>query len=460
MAGRTSTPRRGETSPSNRRGDRKPIEKQTNQALPILIGGGAVLLVLILIFATRGGGGSKAAPEEETPRVARPAPPPVEQDPFAGLQAKVESAAVPVGQRFLEALSAKDASGTRALLEFPRFHENEARRLEAEGKAYESWATLSAERQQEYKDTLVKRLLPSEASLKSWRLDTMVLDEHRPEAKFLDSDEPDVAQRYRRLEVLFKMRPADWTPQKGKKLSLPIYVGLYRTGEEWSVEDLSIEVRISGANTRLHAPNPASSAYQKLLANAPGGGQKVDLTGDIGEQLEGGPRRVKLEDGTVGLAAKPAPVPYFESTPAETRAKIEQLLATMLDPQETTGWVGARDQLLLLKRDAMPAVLTQLARIYKQAVEEAKGNDPLDDQELDKLQKVTQLLMKMREEIYQEEYDPKVGFSRNEYASNELDRMRKDINKVAMFWFGWWHEKKDVIPQGEPTTLRRPRSRG
>ena len=67
--------------------------------------------------------------------------------------------------------------------------------------------------------------------------------------------------------------------------------------------------------------------------------------------------------------------------------------------------------------------------------------------------------MKMREEVYQQEYDPKVGFSRMEYASNEADRMRKDINKVAMFWFGWWHENQSVIPQGEPTTLRRPRNR-
>jgi hypothetical protein len=458
VAGRTSTPRRGETSPSNRRGEKKPVEKQTNQALPILIGGGAVLFILILIFATRGGG-TKTAEPEQTARVERPAPPPVQKDPFEEIRAGIESVAVPIAQSFLEKLSAKDASGVRALLEFPRFHENEARRLEAEGKAYEAWATLSAERQQEYKDGLVKRLLPSESSLKSWRLDTMVLDDHRPETKVLDSDAPDVTQRYRRLEVLFKMRPADWTPAKGKKISLPIYVGLYRTGAEWSVEDLAIEVRMSGANTRLHAPNPASAAYQKLVANAPGGGQKVDLTGSIEDQLEGGPRRVRLEDGTVGLAAKPAPVAYLETTSAETRAKIEQLMATMLDPAQTTGWAAARDELLLLKRDAMPAALTQLARIYKQAVEEAKSTDLLDDQELDKLQKVTQLLMKMREEVYQQEYDSKVGFSRMEYAADEADRMRKDINKVAMFWFGWWHENQNVIPQGEPTTLRRPRNR-
>lgn len=454
MAGRTSTPRRGEpTSP--RRGDRKPIEKKRNEALPIIIGGGAVLLIGILIFATRGGG-KKNEPEEEAPRIVRPAPMPQPADPFAALRAQVESTAIPVGQQFLEAVSAKDMNATRSLLEFPRFYENEARRLEAEGKAYEAWATLSGERQTEYKDSLVKRLMPSETSLKSWRLDTMVLDEQRPESKFLDAEELDVAERYRRLEVLFKMVPADWKPGAGKKLALPVYVGLYRTGEEWTVEDLSIEVRMKGEETRLYAPNPASAFYNRLVSGA-GGGQKVDLEGDLAEQLEGGPRRVKLEDGTVGLAAKPEPVPYLESTAPETRTKIEQLMSQMLDPAETTGWVAARDELLSLKRDAMPAALTQLARIYKQAVEEAKGNDPLQDQELDKLQKVTQLLMKIREEIYLEEYDPKVGFSRMEYASDELARMRKDINKVTMFWFGWWHQNKDVIPTGEPTTLRRPR---
>ncbi|MBK9383981.1 MAG: hypothetical protein IPN34_04055 [Planctomycetes bacterium] len=413
-----------------------------------------MLLILILIFLTRGGK-SKPPEPEETARIQRPAPPPVEQDPFAEIRASIESAAVPVAQSFLEKLSAKDTGGVRALLEFPQFHENEARRLEAEGKAYEAWATLSAERQQEYKDGLVKRLIPSESSLKSWRLDTMVLDSFRPEAKFLDSGEPDVTQRYRRLEILFKMRPAEGSQQKAN-LRTPIFVSLYRTGEEWSVADLCILLK---GEKRFYAPNPASSEYQKFLANAPGGGQKVDLTGDIEDQLEGGPRRVRLEDGTVGLAAKPAPVAYLETTSAETRAKIEQLMATMLDPAQTTGWAAARDELLLLKRDAMPAALTQLARIYKQAVEEAKSSDLLDDQELDKLQKVTQLLMKMREEVYQQEYDSKVGFSRMEYAADEADRMRKDINKVAMFWFGWWHENQNVIPQGEPTTLRRPRNR-
>ena len=65
----------------------------------------------------------------------------------------------------------------------------------------------------------------------------------------------------------------------------------------------------------------------------------------------------------------------------------------------------------------------------------------------------------MREEVYEQEYLPTLGFSMFEYQFADFAKMQRRIRSLSMFWFGWWVKHKDVIPKGEPIIPGRKKKR-
>jgi hypothetical protein len=418
----------------------------------LLIIGGIVAggLLIVALFAMSSG---KTPPKEEEESDFRPyeRSTPVVERPDPGPSAAQREIMVTCRQA-LEAIWDRNADFLAEQLHFPSYYARERGRLAAEAEEdgrecpLKPWEELPQSERDTYAADLVRRIIHPPEQVRSWRLREWVFDDAEPIVAH--SNAPDGMPDLTRAVAQYKLRPKDWEPGTAtKKYVLWVHLFAVLADGAWLLEDIGVKVRSKGEDMLRFVPHPLSRDYDKLLGRR---GREIDVTRDIESQLSEEGEYVRTADGEEGFAAKPRTIAHLDSTPAEVRRRIDQLMAKMLDPDETTGWKRAQLDLLQIKRASLPALLTSLYGFYKRAVEGVDQENAWTQDDVGKIQKIAQTLALMREQVYEEEYLEELGFSMFEYQGpSDYPRMQRRLRGLAMFWFGWWSQNKDVTPKGE-----------
>ncbi len=133
-------------------------------------------------------------------------------------------------------------------------------------------------------------------------------------------------------------------------------------------------------------------------------------------------KRTVLSDGSQVIEAEPGPIPYLDETTAETRKRIDALIAKLVDielPGRESNKV--KQELVLFGREAIPPLLT---KFYEMNL---KGFDDMDDAIA--AQQVHQMLSQI------------TGYVTSFKAHEALGASKERRDSGVRQWFGWYHRK-------------------
>lgn len=133
-------------------------------------------------------------------------------------------------------------------------------------------------------------------------------------------------------------------------------------------------------------------------------------------------QRTTLSDGSQVIEAEPGPVPYLDETTAESRQKMEELIAKLIDPELPARELTAvRAELELFGREAVPPLLTKFYEMNLEGFdtyEQAVG---------------AQLVHQTLHEI--------TGYVTTFKASEALGATKERRDSGVRQWFGWYNRK-------------------
>ncbi len=135
--------------------------------------------------------------------------------------------------------------------------------------------------------------------------------------------------------------------------------------------------------------------------------------------------KVTLSDGSRVLEREPEPLEHLESTPADVRARIDSLYATMVDLDLTKEAMQARADIVDIGRPAIPILLTGLF------------NTPLDT---DDNAIIANIIVTALRDITDQYFGYEPQILAGSAAGTTEERRASAIKQ----WFAWWHlnEKK------------------
>ncbi|MEO2093361.1 MAG: zinc-ribbon domain-containing protein [bacterium] len=133
-------------------------------------------------------------------------------------------------------------------------------------------------------------------------------------------------------------------------------------------------------------------------------------------------KRTVLSDGSQVIEAEPGPIPYEDTTSAETRQQIDALLVKLVDlelPGRESNKV--KQELVLYGKEALPPLLTLFYEMN------LKGFDELEDAIA--AQQVHQMLSEI------------TGYITTFKAHEALGASQERRDSGVRQWFGWYHRK-------------------
>ena len=133
-------------------------------------------------------------------------------------------------------------------------------------------------------------------------------------------------------------------------------------------------------------------------------------------------KKVTLDDGSKVFEAEPGPLEWMEETTAEERANIERLIAVVCSPDTGGGDLfSARNDLVMICKPAVPALLTQFYEIDLQGFESYEN------------QTAGMQLHKVLTDI--------TGYATTFKAHEALGATEQRRNSGVKQWFSWYHRR-------------------
>jgi len=148
------------------------------------------------------------------------------------------------------------------------------------------------------------------------------------------------------------------------------------------------------------------------------------------EKVERGYDKVELSDGSVVLEREPEPLGHLEDTPPEQREHIDELLATMFDPESGRAGTAAMIELQEIGKPVVPLLLTHL---YENPIE-------TDEQQIQAHQAVNLL-----REITGQHFGFEPMIAEGSAFGTTLERRTSSIKQ----WFAWWYRKGEKFEERE-----------
>jgi predicted Zn finger-like uncharacterized protein len=140
------------------------------------------------------------------------------------------------------------------------------------------------------------------------------------------------------------------------------------------------------------------------------------------EQRPKGYEKVTLSDGSIVHERAPEPLEHLEDTPPELRARIDGLVATMLDLELTKEGARARRELIEIGRPAIPILLTRFYEI------------PVDTEE-------NRIRCNIIDQTLQSITGQHFGYAPGEAGSAAGTTEERRDSSIKQ-WFAWWYKNQ------------------
>jgi len=148
------------------------------------------------------------------------------------------------------------------------------------------------------------------------------------------------------------------------------------------------------------------------------------------EKRDRGFEKVVLTDGSKVLEREPEPLGHLDDTPAELRAKIDELYATMIDLDLTKEASAASREIVEIGKPAIPVLLTGLYSI------------PLDNEEHSiQINIIVVALRKITGQYF--------GYEPQEMLGSGTGTTKERRESAIKQWFAWWFRNQDKFEEKE-----------
>ncbi len=354
----------------------------SNSGLWIGLGVGGVAILAVLIIAFGGGDSKPKRPKVEEPEEVAVAPP---EQFGTGYESKEVQAAVKVHQYAFTG----EAARIRSAMHGPGIY--------ASKKGREAAAEVEGDETVEITD--VQRAV--------WEAEFVAMTTGEKQALLNEWSEGMVSGPDKALVADWK--PYDGSFQGGLDELATVHVNV-TSREEGNFENRTVE-------WKLHKDRGTWKicGWERFLSDR----EKWAMSSRANRGYE----KVTLSDGSKVFEREPEPLPHLDDTSPELAARIDGLIATMIDLDLTREATRARNEVIEIGRPAIPPLLTKLYLI------------PLDTEE--QSIQVNQVVVALRTITGQDH-----GYRPREFIGAATGTTRERRESAIKQWFAWWWRNK------------------